>query len=57
MLAWLEASGHWGFIAASLAVSALLLLIDIVPPWLKQQQLLKDIRAQAKRAQARGSQQ
>lgn len=57
MLAWLEASGHWGFITASLAVSAFLLLVDMVPPWLKQRQLLKDIRAQAKRAQARGSQQ
>ncbi len=57
MLAWLEASGHWGFITASLAASAVLLLIDLVPPWLKKKQLLKDIRAQAKRAQARGSQQ
>ncbi len=55
MLGWIEASGHWGFISASLAAAAVLLLFDLVPPWIRHRQLLKDIRAQAKRAQSRGS--
>ena len=32
MLAWLETHGHWGYIYASLAVSAILLLADLLPP-------------------------
>jgi heme exporter protein CcmD len=55
MLAWLESSGHWGFIGASLVAAFILVLIDLLPPLIKQRQLLRDIRAQQRRAQSRGS--
>ena len=31
MLAWLENQGHWGYIQVSLAVTALLVLADLLP--------------------------
>ena len=53
MLAWLETHGHWGYIYASLAVSAILLLADLLPPWLRQRRLREELRAHARREQQR----
>ncbi|GMU45176.1 MAG: heme exporter protein CcmD [Xanthomonadales bacterium] len=52
MLAWLEAQGHWGFIALSLAVTFALVLADLLPPWLRQRRLRSQIRARLRRERA-----
>ncbi len=54
MLAWLESQGHWGFIYSSFAISAALLLADLLPPWLRQRKLRQELRARARREQQRG---
>lgn len=52
MLGWIEAQGHWGYIALSLAVTAALVIADLLPPWLRQRRLRAEIRARARREQA-----
>lgn len=49
MLAWLESHGHWGFIWASLAATLVLGLIDLLPPWLRERQIEREIAARARR--------
>ena len=49
MLAWLEGHGHWGYIYASLAVTVILVLADLLPPWLRQRKLQNELRARARR--------
>lgn len=53
MLSFLEAHGHWGYIYASLAVTVVLVLADLLPPWLRQRKLQNDLRARARREQHR----
>ena len=53
MLAYLESHGHWGYIYASLAVTAILVLADLLPPWLRQRKLQNELRARARREQHR----
>lgn len=49
MLTWLESQGHWGFIGAALVATLLLVLIDLVPPWLRERQIAREIAARARR--------
>ena len=51
MLAWLENQGHWGYIQVSLAVTALLVLADLLPPLLRQRKLQSELRARVRREQ------
>ncbi|HWS26720.1 MAG TPA: heme exporter protein CcmD [Xanthomonadales bacterium] len=53
MLAYLESHGHWGYIYASLAVTVILVLADLLPPWLRQRKLQNELRARARREQHR----
>lgn len=53
MLAFMEAHGHWGYIYASLAVTAILVLADLLPPWLRQRKLQQELIARARREQHR----
>ena len=49
MLAWLESHGHWGFIWTSLAATLELVLSDLLPPWLRERQIEREIAARARR--------
>jgi heme exporter protein CcmD len=49
MLDWLEMQGHWGYIWTALAVTAVLLAADLLPPWLRQRKLREQIRARLRR--------
>ena len=49
MLDWLELQGHWGYIAASLIVTTLLIAADLLPPWLRERRLCAQIRARLRR--------
>jgi heme exporter protein CcmD len=53
MLAWIENQGHWGYIYASLVVTVILVLADLLPPWLRQRKLRNELRARARREQNR----
>lgn len=53
MLTWLEANGHWGYIYASLAVTVILVIADLLPPWLRQRKLKNELMARARREQHR----
>ena len=55
MLGWLETHGHWGYIYASLAVTVILMLADLLPPWLRQRQLQQELRARVRREQQRNA--
>lgn len=53
MLALLESHGHWGYIYVSLAVTLVLVLADLLPPFLRQRQLQAEVRARVRREQQR----
>lgn len=55
MLHWLESNGHWGFISASLAVTLILVLADLLPPWLRQRQIRREIEARMRREAQRSN--
>lgn len=55
MLHWLESGGHWGFIYASLAVTLILVLADLLPPWLRQRQIRREIEARMRREAQRSN--
>jgi|GEM_PF-1424050 len=52
MLEWLQTHGHWGYVYAACVVSALLLLADLLPPWVRQRQLRAQLRARLRRESA-----
>jgi heme exporter protein D len=49
MLAWLESQGHWGYIHLSLAITLILVIADLLPPWLRQRKLKNELIARARR--------
>lgn len=51
MLTLLETHGHWGYIYASLAITVILVLADLLPPWLRQRKLQNELIARARREQ------
>jgi len=53
MLSWVQHYGHWGYIYLPLAATLILVLIDLLPPWLHQRKLRQDIRARLRREQHR----
>ncbi len=55
MLTWLEAHGHWGYIYGSLVVTLILVLADLLPPWLRQRQLRQELRARIRREAQRST--
>lgn len=55
MLHWLESQGHWGYIYASSMVTLILVAADLLPPWLRQRRLLKDLRARIRREAQRSN--
>lgn len=50
MTDWLLAQGHWAFIVLAYGVFAVALAIDWTVPALRQRQLLRELRAMARRA-------
>ena len=53
MLALLESHGHWGYIYVSLAITLILVLADLLPPFLRQRKLQVEVRARVRREQQR----
>lgn len=53
MLTWLESQGHWGYVHLSLAITLILVLADLLPPWLRQRKLRVELRARVRREQQR----
>ncbi len=52
MLDWVQSYGHWGYIYAACAVTLVLLLADLLPPWLRQRQLRAQLAARLRRESA-----
>ncbi len=53
MTEWLLERGHWAFVILAYLVTLILVLADVLLPWLKERGLAREIRALARRTDAR----
>lgn len=53
MTEWLLERGHWAFVILAYLVTLVLVLGDVLQPWFQERRLTREIRAQARRTDAR----
>jgi heme exporter protein CcmD len=53
MTEWLLERGHWAFVTLAYLVTLVVVLVDVLAPWLKERRLEREIRALARRSDAR----
>jgi heme exporter protein CcmD len=53
MTEWLLERGHWAFVILAYLVTLILVLADVLAPWLRERRLTREIRALARRSDAR----
>lgn len=53
MTEWLLEQGHWAFVILAYLVTLILVLVDVLQPWLKERGLAREIRALARRSNTR----
>jgi heme exporter protein CcmD len=53
MTEWLLERGHWAFVTLAYLVTLVVVLVDVLAPWLRERRLEREIRALARRSDAR----
>lgn len=57
MTDWLLEQGHWSFVILAYLVTLILVLADVLAPWLRERRLAREIQAQGRRNSARSKKQ